>query len=115
MKRLRQRERKRFVRMKMKNRTSERMAIGEEKSSKEGMHPITISTSLRSSPREDVCPIPGTAKIVNFNQNIGVVSMKLTTKEMVEFESFFSEDLIMDDRYMHDLVTWKDSETPSIS
>ncbi|KAK7813659.1 putative aldo-keto reductase 6 [Quercus suber] len=68
------------------------------------MHPITISTSLRSSPREDVCPIPGTTKIVNFNQNIGVVSMKLTTKEMVEFESFFSEDLIMDDRYMHDLI-----------
>ena len=32
MKRLRHRERKRFVRMRMKNRTSERGAIGKEKS-----------------------------------------------------------------------------------
>ena len=32
MKRLRHRERKRFVRMRMKNRTSERVAIGKEKS-----------------------------------------------------------------------------------
>ena len=32
MKRLRRRERKRFVRMRMKNRTSERVAIGKEKS-----------------------------------------------------------------------------------
>ena len=56
---------------------------------KEGMHHITISTSLRSSPRKDVCPILGTTKIVNFNQNIGAVSTKLTSKEMVEFEHSF--------------------------
>ena len=33
--------------------------------------------------------------------------MKLTSKEMVELESFVSEDLVKGDSYMHDFVTWK--------
>ena len=33
--------------------------------------------------------------------------MKLTSKEMVELESFASEDLVKGDSYMHDFVTWK--------
>ena len=41
--------------------------------------------------------------------------MKLTSKEMVELESFVSEDLAKGDRYMHDFVTWKNSETPPLS
>ena len=32
---------------------------------------------------DDVCPIPGTSKIENFNQNIGALSVKLTPEEMV--------------------------------
>ena len=65
--------------------------------------------------RGKTCPTPGTTKIVNFNQNIGALSMKLTSKEMVELESFVSEDLAKGDRYMHDFVTWKNSETPPLS
>ncbi|KAK7861033.1 putative aldo-keto reductase 6 [Quercus suber] len=61
------------------------------------------------------CPKPGTTKIVNFNQNIGALSMKLTSKEMVELESFVSKDLVKGNRYMHDFVTRKDSETTPLS
>ncbi|KAL6005462.1 hypothetical protein ACLOJK_006029 [Asimina triloba] len=30
---------------------------------------------------DDVCPIPGTTKVENFNKNIGALSVKLTAKE----------------------------------
>ncbi|KAI6693877.1 hypothetical protein NL676_021587 [Syzygium grande] len=41
---------------------------------------------------DDVCPIPGTTKIENFNQNIGALSMKLTPEEMAELELIASAD-----------------------
>ena len=64
---------------------------------------------------KDVCPIPGTTKIENFNQNIGALSVKLTPEEMAELESFASEDVVKGERYHNDVPTWKDSETPSLS
>ena len=51
--------------------------------------------------RGKTCPTPGTTKIVNFNQNIGALSMKLTSKEMVELESFVSEDLVKGDSQIY--------------
>ncbi|KAI3716454.1 hypothetical protein L1987_67349 [Smallanthus sonchifolius] len=35
----------------------------------------------------DVCPIPGTTKIQNLNQNLGALSVKLTAHDMAELES----------------------------
>uniref|UniRef100_A0A2N9J167 NADP-dependent oxidoreductase domain-containing protein n=1 Tax=Fagus sylvatica TaxID=28930 RepID=A0A2N9J167_FAGSY len=65
---------------------------------------------------KDVCPIPGTTKIENFNQNIGALSVRLTPEEMVELESFASEMGVKGDRYMNIAVsTWKNSETPPLS
>ena len=37
---------------------------------------------------KDVCPIPGTTKIENFNQNVKALSVKLTPDEMAELESY---------------------------
>ncbi|KAK9163659.1 hypothetical protein Syun_004561 [Stephania yunnanensis] len=58
----------------------------------------------------DVCPIPGTTKIDNLEQNIGALSVKLTHEEMSEFESLASEDNVKGDRYgtNHLSITWKD-------
>ncbi|GMH19727.1 hypothetical protein Nepgr_021568 [Nepenthes gracilis] len=65
---------------------------------------------------DDVCPIPGTTKIENFNQNVGALSVKLTPEEMAELESLASVDAVKGDRYIAGSVpTWKDSETPPLS
>ncbi|CAL5028203.1 unnamed protein product [Urochloa decumbens] len=64
----------------------------------------------------DVCPIPGTTKIANFNQNLGALSVKLTPEEMAELESYASMDHVQGDRcHSTFLNTWKDSETPPLS
>uniref|UniRef100_A0A2N9EDX0 NADP-dependent oxidoreductase domain-containing protein n=1 Tax=Fagus sylvatica TaxID=28930 RepID=A0A2N9EDX0_FAGSY len=64
---------------------------------------------------KDVCPILGTTKIENFNQNIGALSVRLTPEEMVELESFASEKGVKGDRYTTGASTWKNSETPPLS
>uniref|UniRef100_A0A0E0KP49 NADP-dependent oxidoreductase domain-containing protein n=1 Tax=Oryza punctata TaxID=4537 RepID=A0A0E0KP49_ORYPU len=63
----------------------------------------------------DVCPIPGTTKIENFNQNVAALSVKLTPEEMAELESYASTDDVQGDRYAQTAGTWKDSETPPLS
>ncbi|CAM0908347.1 unnamed protein product [Alopecurus aequalis] len=64
----------------------------------------------------DVCPIPGTTKIENFNQNVRALSVKLTPEEMAELESYAAVDAVRGDRYNSTLPnTWKDSETPPLS
>ncbi|KAK4590683.1 hypothetical protein RGQ29_021024 [Quercus rubra] len=64
---------------------------------------------------KDVCPIPGTTKMENFNQNIGALSLKLTPEEMAELESYASKDAVKGERYFDLIPTWKDSETPPLS
>ncbi|KAJ8437098.1 hypothetical protein Cgig2_016452 [Carnegiea gigantea] len=61
---------------------------------------------------EDVCPIAGTTKIENFNQNIRSLSVKLAPEEMAELESLVSAH---GDRYGGVLTTWMESETPPLS
>ncbi|KAL4282558.1 hypothetical protein GQ457_16G027970 [Hibiscus cannabinus] len=60
----------------------------------------------------DVCPIPGTTKIENFNQNVGALSVKLTPVEMSELESIAS---VKGARYGFVRVTHNESETPPLS
>ncbi|KAE9452881.1 hypothetical protein C3L33_15221, partial [Rhododendron williamsianum] len=63
----------------------------------------------------DVCPIPGTTKMENFNQNIGALSVKLSPEEMAELESIASADAVKGDRYGGMVSTWTDSDTPPLS
>ncbi|XXG49527.1 hypothetical protein AAC387_Pa02g3693 [Persea americana] len=63
----------------------------------------------------DVCPIPGTTKIENLNQNIGALSVKLTQEEMAELESFMSTYVVKGERYGSGISTWRESETPDPS
>lgn len=65
----------------------------------------------------DVCPIPGTTKIANLEQNLGALSVKLSPEEMAELESYAAMDNgVQGDRYHSTfLTTWRDSETPALS
>ena len=63
----------------------------------------------------DVCPIPGTTKTENFNQNIGALSVSLTPEEMAELESFASPDIVKGERDSFGVRSWEDSETPPLS
>ncbi|XP_013661645.1 probable aldo-keto reductase 6 [Brassica napus] len=64
---------------------------------------------------DDVCPIPGTSKIENLNQNIGALSVKLTTDEMAELEAIARPDVVKGERHWNIMATYKNSETPPLS
>ena len=55
----------------------------------------------------DVCPIPGTTKIENFNQNVGALSMELTPEEMAELEFYAAAGNVHGDRYPQMSNTWQ--------
>lgn len=86
-----------------------------EMATKKGCTPAQLALAWVHHQGEDVCPIPGTTKIENLNQNIGALYVKLTPEEMTELESLASEDLVKGDRYGALSSTWKNSETPPLS
>jgi len=63
----------------------------------------------------DVCPIPGTTKIQNFNDNVGALSVKLTPEEMTELESYAAGEVQGDGNAVLMDIIWKDSDTPPLS
>ncbi|CAA0188864.1 unnamed protein product [Arabidopsis thaliana] len=63
----------------------------------------------------DVCPIPGTSKIKNLNQNIGALSVKLSIEEMAELDAMGHPDSVKGERSATYIVTYKNSETPPLS
>ena len=82
---------------------------------RKGCTPSQLALAWVHHQGNDVCPIPGTTKIENFNQNIKALSVKLTPEEMAELESYASADAVKGGRYMDDFSTWKNSETPPLS
>ncbi|CAH9136521.1 unnamed protein product [Cuscuta epithymum] len=82
---------------------------------KKGCTPAQLALAWVHHQGDDVCPIPGTTKIENFNQNIGALSVKLAAEDMIELEKIASAGVIMGDRYTPDVATWKQSDTPSLS
>ncbi|KAB1213452.1 putative aldo-keto reductase 2 [Morella rubra] len=86
-----------------------------EMATRKGCTPSQLALAWVHHKGKDVCPIPGTTKIENFNQNIGALSVKLTPEEIAELESFASEDSVKGGRYMTGAAIWKNSETPPLS
>ncbi|XP_057754891.1 probable aldo-keto reductase 2 [Arachis stenosperma] len=87
-----------------------------EMAAKKGCTPSQLALAWLHHQGNDVCPIPGTTKIENFNDNIGALSVKLTPQEMTELESFATADVVKGDRYAEEmLATWKNSDTPPLS
>ncbi|AES77902.1 putative perakine reductase [Medicago truncatula] len=84
-----------------------------ELATKKGCTPPQLALAWLHHQGNDVCPIPGTTKIENLNQNIGALSVKLTQEEMVELESL--ADAVKGGRYGDEISTWKNSDTPPLS
>ncbi|CAL5191391.1 unnamed protein product [Lathyrus oleraceus] len=84
-----------------------------ELATKKGCTPSQLALAWLHHQGNDVCPIPGTTKIENLNQNIGALSVKLTPEEMAEIESL--ADAVRGDRYADGSSTWKYSDTPPLS
>ncbi|TMW82475.1 hypothetical protein EJD97_005843 [Solanum chilense] len=82
---------------------------------KKGCTPSQLALAWVHHQGNDVCPIPGTTKIENFNQNIGALSIKLTSEDMTELESIASANAVQGDRYIPGMSTFKNSETPPLS
>ncbi|XP_077250220.1 putative aldo-keto reductase 2 [Tasmannia lanceolata] len=86
-----------------------------EMAMRKGCTPSQLALAWVHHQGNDVCPIPGTTKIENFNQNLGALSVKLTPDEMAELESYALADAVKGDRYGGaTLSTWKNSETPRL-
>ncbi|CAL1366617.1 unnamed protein product [Linum trigynum] len=82
---------------------------------RKGCTPSQLALAWVHHQGDDVCPIPGTTKIENFNQNIGALSVELTPEEMTELESIAASDAVKGDRYGEGILTFKDSDTPPLS
>ncbi|KAK1371060.1 putative aldo-keto reductase 2 [Heracleum sosnowskyi] len=80
---------------------------------KKGCTPSQLALAWVHHQGTDVCPIPGTTKIENLIQNIGALSVKLTTEEMAELESI--ADSVRGDRYSSMAFTYSHSDTPPLS
>ncbi|KAK3414626.1 hypothetical protein EUGRSUZ_H00483 [Eucalyptus grandis] len=76
---------------------------------------LAHNTNPRHHQGDDVCPIPGTTKMENFNQNIRALSVKLTPEEMAELKSIASADNVKGGRYHSSISTWETSDTPPLS
>ncbi|XP_028792230.1 probable aldo-keto reductase 2 [Neltuma alba] len=86
-----------------------------EMATRKGCTPSQLALAWVHHQGNDVCPIPGTTRIENLNQNIGALSVKLTPEEMAELESFVSTDAIKGERSVLGLATYKDADTPPLS
>ncbi|XP_010553616.1 PREDICTED: probable aldo-keto reductase 4 isoform X2 [Tarenaya hassleriana] len=82
---------------------------------KKGCTPGQLALAWVHQQGDDVCPIPGTTKIENLNQNIGALSVKLTPEEMAEIEAIAQPDFVKGERYMSSMPTYMQSETPPLS
>ncbi|XP_075085312.1 auxin-induced protein PCNT115 [Nicotiana tabacum] len=82
---------------------------------RKGCTPSQLALAWVHHQGNDVCPIPGTTKIENLNQNIEALSIKLTSEDMAELESIASANAVQGDRYIPGMSTYKNSETPPLS
>ncbi|CAA3011790.1 Hypothetical predicted protein [Olea europaea subsp. europaea] len=82
---------------------------------KKGCTPSQLALAWVHHQGSDVCPIPGTTKIENLNENIEALSVKLTKEDMAELESIASADAVKGDRYGSEVPTWKNADTPPLS
>ena len=84
-------------------------------SEKKGCTPAQLALAWVHHQGDDVCPIPGTSKIENLNQNIGALSVKLTPEEMTELEDIVRPESVKGERYCSNMPTFKNTESISLS
>ncbi|KAG2302579.1 hypothetical protein Bca52824_031230 [Brassica carinata] len=84
-------------------------------SEKKGCSPAQLALAWVHHQGDDVCPIPGTTKIENLNQNIGALSVKVTPEEMSELDTIGQPESVKGERYTAMVPTFKNSDTPPLS
>ncbi|KAF0893592.1 hypothetical protein E2562_027318 [Oryza meyeriana var. granulata] len=82
---------------------------------RKGCTPSQLALAWVHHQGSDVCPIPGTTKVANLEQNVAALSVELSPEEMAELESYAAADVQGDRYHAGFLNTWKDSETPPLS
>lgn len=82
---------------------------------RKGCTPSQLALAWILHQGDDVCPIPGTTKIENFNANVGALSVILTAEDMKELESYASGDVVRGERHAYMSSTWINSDTPPLS
>ncbi|XP_042059217.1 auxin-induced protein PCNT115-like [Salvia splendens] len=78
-----------------------------------GCTPSQLALAWVHHQGDDVCPIPGTTKIDNINENMGALSVKLTPEEMSQLSAL--ADMVKGDRHAFMENTWMHSNTPPLS
>lgn len=84
-----------------------------EMATEKGCTPSQLALAWVQHHGDDVCPIPGTTKINNFDDNIGAVSVNLTPEEVTRLSAL--ADIVRGDRYAFMTNTWKNADTPPFS
>ncbi|CAI9762841.1 unnamed protein product [Fraxinus pennsylvanica] len=109
--------RKRFPRFKPENLEKNKQIYLHicEMAARKRCTPAQLALAWVHQQGDDVCPIPGTTKIENLNQNIGALSVELTAREKAELESYAAADAVKGDRHAFMSNTWINSETPPLS
>ncbi|PIN07680.1 Perakine reductase [Handroanthus impetiginosus] len=109
--------RKNFPRFKAENLEKNKLVFERvnEMAARKGCTPSQLALAWVHHQGDEVCPIPGTTKIENLNQNIGALSEKLTPEEMAELESYAAADAVAGERHAIMATTWINSETPPLS
>ncbi|KAL3820114.1 hypothetical protein ACJIZ3_006019 [Penstemon smallii] len=82
----------------------------KEMATKKGCTPSQLALAWVHNQGNDVCPIPGTTKIENLNENIGALAVKLTPQDMADLDF-----VVKGERYMPSIRTWENSDTPPLS
>ncbi|CAA0833235.1 Probable aldo-keto reductase 3 [Striga hermonthica] len=80
-----------------------------------GCTPAQLALAWVLGQGNDVCPIPGTTKIENLNQNIRALCVELSPQEKTELESYASPDSVKGERHAFMSHTWLNSDTPPFS
>ncbi|KAL8026650.1 hypothetical protein ABFX02_14G042400 [Erythranthe guttata] len=84
-----------------------------EMAKEKGCTPSRLALAWVHYQGDDVSPIPGTTKIDNFNENIGALTVKLTSEEMSRLSAL--ADFVKGDRHVFMYSTWINSDTPPLS
>ncbi|XP_075512059.1 auxin-induced protein PCNT115-like [Primulina tabacum] len=108
--------RKRFPRFKKQNLEQNKHIYNRicEMADRKGCTAAQLALAWVLQRGEDVCPIPGTTKIDNFDQNIGALMVSLTSADKAELESYTTVDIVKGDRHAFMSQTWMNSETPPL-
>lgn len=86
-----------------------------ELATRKGCTPSQLALAWVHHQGNDVCPIPGTTKIENLNNNIKALFVQLSPEEMAELESLAT--LVKGERLHASALslTWKYANTPPLS